>query len=90
MSWPYAGSSLPGIDRAALATMSGRNFKKGDGYDIVRLTCGLSRCDVVTADGGMTELVRGKKLVPEGCQVFSRREVDKFHRAIEVALTTDP
>lgn len=44
----------------------------------------------MTADGGMTELVRGKRLVPEGCQVFSSREVDKFHRAIEAALAANP
>jgi hypothetical protein len=80
----------PPLLRAGLATMPGRKFKQGDGYDIVHLTCGLSRCDIVTADGGMTELVRGKRLVPEGCQVFSRREVDKFHGAIEAALAANP
>jgi hypothetical protein len=77
----------PALLRAGLATMPGRRFKKGDGYDIAHLTCGLSRCDIVTADGGMTELVRGHKLVPAGCQIFSRREADAFHQAVEAALT---
>lgn len=78
----------PALLRAALATMSGRNAHRGDGYDIAHLTCGLSRCDVLTADGGMTELVRGRQLAPDGCAVFSRREISKFHRAVDLALAT--
>ena len=78
----------PALLRAALATMPERKVKKGDGYDIIHLTCGLSRCDIVTADGGMTELVRGQRLVPHGCLVFSRREIGKFHQALDAALAT--
>ena len=63
-----------------------RRPNSDDGYDIIHLTCRLSRYDIVTADGGMTELVRGRRLVPDGCLVFSRREIDKFHQALDAAL----
>jgi hypothetical protein len=77
----------PPLFRAALATMAGRKAKRGDGYDIAHLTRGLSRCDLVTADGGMTQLVRGHRLVPDGCQLFATREVDALHRAVDDALS---
>jgi hypothetical protein len=44
----------PALLRAGIAVRRGRLAKRGDGYDIDHLTCGLSRCDVVTADAGMT------------------------------------
>jgi hypothetical protein len=72
--------------RAALATMRNRKFDRGDGYDIAHLTRGLSRCDIVTTDGGMTEVVRGRRLAPAGCQLFSYREMDNLHRAVDDAL----
>lgn len=80
----------PALLRAGLAVMRGRLAHRGDGYDIDHLTSGLSRCDFVTADGGMTQLVRNYKLVPTDCQLFSARERQQFHRAIEVALATAP
>jgi hypothetical protein len=48
----------PAALRAAIATIPNRQARPSDGYDINHLTRGLSRCDVVTADGGMTELCR--------------------------------
>jgi hypothetical protein len=76
----------PAVLRAGIAVRRGRLAKRGDGYDIDHLTCGLSRCDFVTADAGMTQLVRDHKLVPNGCQIFSTREIQGFHAAVEAAL----
>ena len=77
----------PALFRAALATMPGRRGQPGDGYDIAHLTRGLSRCDIVTADKGMTQILRERRIVPIGCQLFSFREVAALHCAIEAALS---
>lgn len=76
----------PALLRAGLGTMDGRAAKRGDGYDIDHLTSGLSRCDIVTADGGMAQLVRNHKLAPAGCQLFSTREMGGLHEAVDAAL----
>ena len=76
----------PALFRAALATMRDRKAKRGDGYDIAHLTRGLSRCDIVTADAGMTQIVRDRRIVPAGCQLFSFREMAELHRAVDGAL----
>jgi hypothetical protein len=76
----------PALFRAALATMRDRKAKKGDGYDIAHLTRGLSRCDIVTADAGMTQLVRDHRIMPTGCQLFSFREMAELHGAVDRAL----
>jgi hypothetical protein len=80
----------PALLRAGLALTRNRVAKPGDGYDIDHLTCGLSRCDIVTADAGMTQLVRNLKLAPDGCQVFGTRDMDGLHRAVEAALAAAP
>jgi hypothetical protein len=77
----------PALLRAGIAVRRGRLARRGDGYDIEHLTCGLSRCDFVTADAGMTQLVRDHKLAPRGCQIFSTREMQMFHTAVEAALS---
>jgi hypothetical protein len=46
----------PPIFGAALAMMAGRAAKRRDGHDIAHLTRGLSRRDIVTADGGNAAL----------------------------------
>jgi hypothetical protein len=76
----------PALLRAGLAVARNRLAKLGDGYDIDHLTAGLSRCDIVTADGGMTQLVTNHKLVPVGCSVFSTRQMREFHDVVEEAL----
>jgi hypothetical protein len=78
--------AYPALFRAALAATPGRKARPGDGYDIDHLTRGLSRCDMVTADSGMTEVCRTYKLIPRGCQLFSYRELDAFRDAVEAAL----
>jgi hypothetical protein len=65
----------PTLLRAGLAVMRERRPKPGDPYDIAHLTRGLSRCDLVTADSGMAQLCRERRLVPEGCELFSSREL---------------
>ncbi len=54
----------PSLLIAALETLPGREAKPGDVYDSSHLATGLSRCDVVTADGGMVQLSLNYKLVP--------------------------
>jgi hypothetical protein len=78
--------AYPALFRAALAATPGRKARPGDGYDVEHLTRGLSRCDMVTADSGMTEVCRTYKLVPSGCQLFSYRELGPFRSAVETAL----
>jgi len=34
----------------------------------------------------MTQIVSGDRLAPSGCQLFSYREMDHLHRAVEAAL----
>ena len=80
----------PPILRAAIAVMSGRKPKRGDGHDIVHLTRGLSRCDIVTADAGMTQLCLDHKLVPEGCTLLRFNDVDGLSGAVEQALDQAP
>jgi hypothetical protein len=62
----------PALLRAGLAVARNRRAKPGDGYDIDHLTVGLSRCDILTADGGMTQLVNNHKLLPTGCRIFNQ------------------
>ncbi len=76
----------PAIVRAALATMRSRRAKPGDGYDIDHLANGLSRCDMVTADSGMAQLVVNHKLVAPDCQLFGFRDLSAFHVAVDDAL----
>jgi hypothetical protein len=77
----------PAIFRAALATMPGRRPKRGDGYDIEHLTKGLSRCDIVTADGGMTQLAKDRRLIPHECELFRFNDIDGLTAAVERALS---
>ena len=77
----------PPLFRAGIAVMRGRKSDKGDGYDIDHLTKALSRCDIATADGGMTQLARDHKLVPDGCTLLPFREMAGLHRAVEAAIS---
>jgi hypothetical protein len=74
--------------RAGLATMPRRVAQRGDGYDIDHLTSGLSRCDIVTADAGMWQLVHNHKLVPAACQIFPTRDMAGLHRAVDASLSS--
>jgi len=78
--------AFPALFRAALAARSERRARASDGHDIVHLTHGLSRCDIVSADGGMAQLIRDFRLAPAGCQVFSYREFDNLADAVEKRL----
>jgi hypothetical protein len=77
---------FPALLRAGLAATPSRKMKLGDGYDITHLTRGLSRCDVVTADSGMVQLIRDRQLVPTGCTEFGVRERDKLLAYLDAAL----
>lgn len=79
--------AFPALFRAALAATPQRRPRASDGHDISHLTHGLSRCEIVTADGGMTQLIRDYGLAPAGCQVFAFRELDDLGAAIEDRLT---
>lgn len=79
--------ALPALFRAALAATPERRARLSDGHDISHLTHGLSRCGIVTADGGMAQLIRDRGLAPAGCQVYAFREIDEFGAAIEGALS---
>ena len=74
--------------RAGLAVRRNRVAKPGDGYDIDHLVCGLSRCDIVTADASMWQLVLNHKLLPAECQIFPTRDMAGLHRAVEAALSS--
>jgi hypothetical protein len=76
--------------RAGLAVTPRRTAKPGDGYDINHLIHGLSRCDIVTADRGMVEMVRARRLVPSGCQVFESSDTDGLTAALKAALSGHP
>jgi hypothetical protein len=76
----------PAFLRAALALTPNRKAKQGDGYDLSHLMKGLSRCDIVTADSGMVELVTGFKLVPTGCRVFRGNDVEGLTAAVREVL----
>lgn len=82
---PAEGVGLHAALTAGLAATRGRKHKPGDGYDIEHLTRGLSRCGIVTADSGMTELCRSRGLVPSGCELLSARELDRLPAVIEAA-----
>lgn len=75
----------PALLRAAIICTPDRKPKAGDGYDISHLTKGLSRCDIVTADAGMTQLVANFKLSPPGCALFPFRDRDGLTQAVEEA-----
>lgn len=53
MKGPVPALRLPALLRAGLGMTPGREARASDGYDVLHLTRGLSRCDVVTADSGM-------------------------------------
>lgn len=72
--------------RAGLASVPGRKSKRGDGYDVNHLVRGMSRCDVVTADRGMYEMVRARKLLPDACSLFESSDVDGLLAAIRHAV----
>lgn len=72
--------------RAGLAVTPGRTAKRGDGYDINHLIHGLSRCDIVTADRGMVEMVRAHRLLPNACQLFKSSDIDGLTAAVQSAL----
>jgi hypothetical protein len=78
--------AFPALFRAALAAHPGRRARPSDGYDIAHLTHGLSRCELVSADAGMAQLIRDFRLAPAGCQVFSYREFDNLATSVEKLL----
>ena len=69
---------FPSLITAALATMVKRKAKAGDRYDQSHLMKGLSRCDVVTADSGMAQLCRDRKLIPQGVTLYSSVEHERL------------
>ena len=76
----------PALLRAGLALTPNRKAKQGDGFDLSHLMKGLSRCDIVTADSGMTQMVTGFKLVPAGCSVFRAGDREGLTAAIKAVL----
>jgi hypothetical protein len=77
----------PALLRAALAAdPTNRQPRPSDGYDIEHVTIGLSRCDVVTADGSMTRIARERNLIPDGCQLFEFTDVAGLTAVVEQAL----
>jgi hypothetical protein len=76
----------PALLRASLALTSNRKAKQGDGFDLGHLMKGLSRCDIVTADSGMTQMVTGFKLVPSGCRIFRAGDLEGLTAAIKATL----
>jgi hypothetical protein len=82
-------ASMPAIRfpaplHAALATGSPRKPRPSDLHDIVHLTNGLGRCDIVTCDSSMAQVCRERQLVPHDVKLFSARELD----ALESELRT--
>jgi hypothetical protein len=77
----------PALLRAGLALTPNRKAKRGDGFDLSHLMKGLSRCDIVTADGGMTQMVTGFKLAPSDCKIFRSADRDGLQRAVEQITT---
>lgn len=78
--------AYPALLRAGLSAHRGRRAKPSDGYDIAHLTVALSRCEIITADGGMSQLIKDHRLAPAGCEVFSYREIDPLIAMIEARL----
>jgi hypothetical protein len=76
----------PPIFRAAIGVMRNRRPQRGDGHDIAHLTRGLSRCDIVTADAGMTQLCLNYKLVPDDCVLLRFNDVEGLSAAVSEAL----
>jgi len=72
--------------RAVLALTRGRRAWPGDAYDVVHLTHGLSRCDLVTADRGMVEMVQARKLLPTDVGLFESSDVDGLIAAVRESL----
>jgi hypothetical protein len=72
--------------RAGLAVTRGRRARPADAYDVVHLTHGLSRCDLVTADRGMVEMVRARKLLPVDVRLFESSDVDGLIAAVRESL----
>ena len=70
--------------RAGLEVTAGRRAKPSDAYDVVHLTHGLSRCDLVTADRGMVEMVRVHSLLPTDVALFESSDVDGLIAAIRL------
>jgi hypothetical protein len=66
----------PALIVAALELTPGRKAKPGDVYDLKHLTLGLSRCDVVTADGAMVQACEQFYLIPDGVRLFRGNDVD--------------
>jgi len=78
---------LPALLRAGIGVTPGRRARSSDGYDVLHLTRGLSRCDIVTADSGMSQLCRDFRLVPPGCSLYGAREVPQLEAHLEALLT---
>jgi hypothetical protein len=72
--------------RAGLAATRGRRAWPADAYDVVHLTHGLSRCDLITADRGMVEMVRARKLLPTDVRLYESSDVDGLIAAVHASL----
>lgn len=72
--------------RAGLAATRGRRAWPADAYDLVHLAHGLSRCDLVTADRGMVEMVRARKLLPTDVRLFESSDVHGLIAAVHESL----
>jgi hypothetical protein len=72
--------------RGGLEATRGRRAKPSDAYDVVHLTHGLSRCDLVTADRGMVEMVEVHGLLPRDVALFESSDVDGFITALRARL----
>ncbi len=68
----------PSLIYSGLALTRGRKARPSDRYDRTHLTKGLSRCDVVTTDPGMAQMLRERGLVPKDVKLFSSREHDSL------------
>ena len=72
--------------RASLAVTRERRAKPGDAYDVIHLAHGFSRCDLVTGDRGMVEMVRARKLLPTDVRLFESSDVDGLIAAVRESL----
>jgi len=79
--------ALPALMFAGIAATPRRKAKPGDRYDRSHLMKGLSRCDIVTADSGMVQICRERKLVPAGVSLYSSAEHSALHEHLERLLT---
>lgn len=71
---------------AGLACIPGRKAKPSDRYDLAHLTKGLSRCDIVTADGGMVQMCKDRRLIPTGVPLFRSNALDELTRHLRSIL----